>query len=205
MTRADLMGLAITLIARLVTGAQGHWRGCPPKGQPVQHRHARDAPGHLAAERVAADDEALHLQRVEHVDHEARVFVAAVGLAGVLAGEGAGEAEGRQVQRDDAAARPDRLDPAFPGVQAGRGAVQQHHRQRVFARAFVAQVHHLALDVDEVRRRRRPARHQRLDGAVGRAHQRHRQRGQHQQHADDADQHAGHGQGAKSTKATRRL
>jgi 1-acyl-sn-glycerol-3-phosphate acyltransferase len=33
MTRADLMGLAITLIARLVTGAQGHWRGCPPKAE----------------------------------------------------------------------------------------------------------------------------------------------------------------------------
>lgn len=33
MTRADLMGLAITLVARLVTGAQGHWRGCPPKAE----------------------------------------------------------------------------------------------------------------------------------------------------------------------------
>jgi 1-acyl-sn-glycerol-3-phosphate acyltransferase len=33
MTRADLMGLAITLIARLVTGAQGHWRGCPPMAE----------------------------------------------------------------------------------------------------------------------------------------------------------------------------
>jgi 1-acyl-sn-glycerol-3-phosphate acyltransferase len=33
MTRADLMSLAITLIARLVTGAQGHWRGCPPKAE----------------------------------------------------------------------------------------------------------------------------------------------------------------------------
>jgi 1-acyl-sn-glycerol-3-phosphate acyltransferase len=33
MTRADLMGLAITLVARLVTGAQGHWRGCPPMAE----------------------------------------------------------------------------------------------------------------------------------------------------------------------------
>jgi 1-acyl-sn-glycerol-3-phosphate acyltransferase len=30
MTRADLMGFALAAIARLVTGAQGHWKGCAP-------------------------------------------------------------------------------------------------------------------------------------------------------------------------------
>lgn len=31
MTRADLMGLLLSFIARLITGAQGHWKGCPPE------------------------------------------------------------------------------------------------------------------------------------------------------------------------------
>jgi 1-acyl-sn-glycerol-3-phosphate acyltransferase len=33
MTRADAMGWLVAFIARLVTGAQGHWRGCPPKAE----------------------------------------------------------------------------------------------------------------------------------------------------------------------------
>ena len=33
MTRADLMGLLLVFIARLITGAQGHWKGCPPKAE----------------------------------------------------------------------------------------------------------------------------------------------------------------------------
>jgi 1-acyl-sn-glycerol-3-phosphate acyltransferase len=33
MTRAELMGLLLAFIARLVTGAQGHWKGCPPKAE----------------------------------------------------------------------------------------------------------------------------------------------------------------------------
>ena len=31
MTRADAMGWLLVAVARLVTGAQGHWRGCPPE------------------------------------------------------------------------------------------------------------------------------------------------------------------------------
>lgn len=31
MNRADLMGLLLSFIARLITGAQGHWKGCPPE------------------------------------------------------------------------------------------------------------------------------------------------------------------------------
>jgi 1-acyl-sn-glycerol-3-phosphate acyltransferase len=31
MTRATLMGKLLLFIARLITGAQGHWRGCPPE------------------------------------------------------------------------------------------------------------------------------------------------------------------------------
>ncbi|MCA0243243.1 MAG: 1-acyl-sn-glycerol-3-phosphate acyltransferase [Proteobacteria bacterium] len=33
MTRAEAMGLLIAFIARLVTGAQGHWKGCAPKAE----------------------------------------------------------------------------------------------------------------------------------------------------------------------------
>ncbi len=33
MTRADAMGLLLAFVARLITGAQGHWRGCPPKAE----------------------------------------------------------------------------------------------------------------------------------------------------------------------------
>jgi 1-acyl-sn-glycerol-3-phosphate acyltransferase len=31
MTRADLMGRLLAFVARLITGAQGHWKGCPPE------------------------------------------------------------------------------------------------------------------------------------------------------------------------------
>jgi 1-acyl-sn-glycerol-3-phosphate acyltransferase len=30
MSAADLMGLLLNGVARLITGAQGHWKGCPP-------------------------------------------------------------------------------------------------------------------------------------------------------------------------------
>ncbi len=33
MTRADLMGALLAFIARLITGAQGHWKGVPPKAE----------------------------------------------------------------------------------------------------------------------------------------------------------------------------
>ena len=33
MSRADLMGLLLDFIVRLITGAQGHWKGCPPKAE----------------------------------------------------------------------------------------------------------------------------------------------------------------------------
>lgn len=33
MTRADLMGFLLAAIARLITGAQGHWKGCAPKAE----------------------------------------------------------------------------------------------------------------------------------------------------------------------------
>jgi 1-acyl-sn-glycerol-3-phosphate acyltransferase len=33
MSRAELMGMLLAFIARLVTGAQGHWKGCPPKAE----------------------------------------------------------------------------------------------------------------------------------------------------------------------------
>ena len=33
MSRADAFGLLLAFIARLLTGAQGHWKGCPPKAE----------------------------------------------------------------------------------------------------------------------------------------------------------------------------
>ncbi|MBP6764347.1 MAG: 1-acyl-sn-glycerol-3-phosphate acyltransferase [Rubrivivax sp.] len=33
MSKAELMGLLLAFIARLITGAQGHWKGCPPKAE----------------------------------------------------------------------------------------------------------------------------------------------------------------------------
>jgi 1-acyl-sn-glycerol-3-phosphate acyltransferase len=33
MSLADLMGLLLAFIARLITGAQGHWKGTPPKAE----------------------------------------------------------------------------------------------------------------------------------------------------------------------------
>jgi 1-acyl-sn-glycerol-3-phosphate acyltransferase len=33
MTRAELMGFVLSGIARLITGAQGHWKGCPPTAE----------------------------------------------------------------------------------------------------------------------------------------------------------------------------
>jgi 1-acyl-sn-glycerol-3-phosphate acyltransferase len=31
MSLANLMGLLVSFVARLITGAQGHWKGCPPE------------------------------------------------------------------------------------------------------------------------------------------------------------------------------
>ena len=33
MTRADAFGLLLAFVARLITGAQGHWKGCTPKAE----------------------------------------------------------------------------------------------------------------------------------------------------------------------------
>ncbi len=33
MSLADFMGQVLAFIARLITGAQGHWKGCPPKAE----------------------------------------------------------------------------------------------------------------------------------------------------------------------------
>src|SRR5688572_2639987 len=33
MTPPEAMGLLLSAVARLITGAQGHWKGCPPKAE----------------------------------------------------------------------------------------------------------------------------------------------------------------------------
>ena len=162
-------------------------------------RQQRQMPGHAAAQRVAGHHEARHRQPVQQVEHEAGVGLAAVGLAGrphrIRAGKRPGQAEAWQVQADHPALVGQRLGPALPGVQAGRGAVQQHDGHRVAARADVAVVHQLAVQVDELRGRRRPARHQRLDRPVGRLQQRQRQRRRQQQQAEQSQQQRAHGRG----------
>jgi 1-acyl-sn-glycerol-3-phosphate acyltransferase len=45
MTRADLMGKLLAFIARLITGAQGHWKGCPP--QALQRIYFANHQSHL--------------------------------------------------------------------------------------------------------------------------------------------------------------
>ena len=158
-------------------------------------RHRGHAPGHLAAQRVAAHHGLLHLHLIQHVPHEAGQRVASIVVSAIadlgLVGEGAREPEPGQIQRDHAALRRQHARPAFPGVQARGRAVQQHHGLWIFARAFVAQVHHLAVHGDEVRRHGGPARHQRLGRAVGCAHQPQAQGAGDQQQAQRPQQHLG--------------
>lgn len=45
MTRADLMGQLLAFVARLITGAQGHWKGCPP--QALQRIYFANHQSHL--------------------------------------------------------------------------------------------------------------------------------------------------------------
>jgi 1-acyl-sn-glycerol-3-phosphate acyltransferase len=45
MTRADLAGQLLAFIARLITGAQGHWKGCPP--QALQRIYFANHQSHL--------------------------------------------------------------------------------------------------------------------------------------------------------------
>ena len=33
MTKPEVAGLILSFLARLITGAQGHWKGCPPKAE----------------------------------------------------------------------------------------------------------------------------------------------------------------------------
>ena len=33
MTKPEVVGLILSFLARLITGAQGHWKGCPPKAE----------------------------------------------------------------------------------------------------------------------------------------------------------------------------
>jgi 1-acyl-sn-glycerol-3-phosphate acyltransferase len=33
MTKPEVAGLILSFVARLITGAQGHWQGCPPKAE----------------------------------------------------------------------------------------------------------------------------------------------------------------------------
>jgi 1-acyl-sn-glycerol-3-phosphate acyltransferase len=45
MTRADLMGRLLAFVARLITGAQGHWKGCAPEA--VQRIYFANHQSHL--------------------------------------------------------------------------------------------------------------------------------------------------------------
>lgn len=45
MTRADLMGRLLAFVARMITGAQGHWKGCAPEA--VQRIYFANHQSHL--------------------------------------------------------------------------------------------------------------------------------------------------------------
>jgi hypothetical protein len=69
-------------------------------------------------------------------------------------------------------------------VQARRGSVNEHDRRRIRARAFVAKVDAHAVELEELGRRRRPAREERLDRTVRRPG---RRDAGHQQEQDERE------------------
>src|SRR5690606_19524684 len=111
-------------------------------------------PGQLTTKAVADQHDALHLQMIEQREEKLRVVPDTV----IAIGERAGEAEAGQIQADHPALRRQFLRPAFPGVQAGGGAMQQQDRFGIIASSLITQVHGHATDIDELRRRWRPAR-----------------------------------------------
>ena len=140
-------------------------------------RGQRGLPRHLTAKGVAGQHRALHAECIHHRKHHAGVALGAIAAVR----ERPGQAKARQVEADHTAGLGQLGRPAVPGVQAGRGAVQQHDRGRVVARALVAQVDLQAGHRQEDRGRRRPASLERLDRPIGRPAQRHRAGQQHQQ------------------------
>ena len=84
----------------------------------------RGAPRDRAAHRIAADDAMRDAELVEDRDHQAHVVIAAVAAVG----RGPGQAEPRHVEADHAPLARERLRPAFPRMERGTAAVQQHDR-----------------------------------------------------------------------------
>ena len=115
-----------------------------------QRRFPRD----LAAEGVARKHAARYPERIQHGGDEVHIALDAV----VCIRRRAGQADARQIEADYTPVRLELRGPAVPGVQAGRSTVQQHDRNRIGARAFVAQMHAHALHIDEGGRCWRPAR-----------------------------------------------
>lgn len=110
-------------------------------------------PRHLATERVAGQHRALDAKLV----HQRQQIIHIAFDAVVAIGRRAGQTEAAQVHADHAFTIFKRYGPAIPGVQTGRGAVDQDQWQRILAQSFVAHVHLHAVDAEEHRGRRRPA------------------------------------------------
>mmetsp|Transcript_70430 Transcript_70430/g.165831 ORF Transcript_70430/g.165831 Transcript_70430/m.165831 type:complete len:316 (-) Transcript_70430:700-1647(-) len=160
-------------------------------------------PGDLATERVAADNGPRHAQPHQQPAHEVDI----AGVAVVALRVRAAEAGTRQVEADDAPRRAELRHPSLPGVQAGAGAMDQYQGQGITARALVAVVHQLAVQLEKVRRRWRPARHQALQRTIRRLADGKAQRCQHQQDAEGLEgdlAEAFHSAGLRSGASTSR-
>ena len=136
------------------TKADRHRAGLPRIAGGIYQNQPADArrpghgqlPGQLPAETVAGHHHWRHLQAVEQRIEKRRV----VGDAVVTIGERPGQAETRQVDADHPSRALEVGHPAFPGMQAGRGAMQQQQRLGIVTRALVAQVHLHAHQLDEL-------------------------------------------------------
>ena len=134
---------------RQPSGNDSDVKGSPPASTRIS-RSTRSRPSSATRQATSPPSElppaeTRHLEPVHQVEHEARVLVA-FGRAACSGRRRAGEAEAGQVESDHGGG-PSEPSPSLPGVQAGRGAVHEHQRQRI-ARTFVAQVHHPAPTVD---------------------------------------------------------
>ena len=105
---------------------------------------ARVLPGDRSSQRIAGESKAFETDAPDEVLEEARIGADAV-VAGRIR---SGEAEPGQVQAHHPKVLAQHAGPAVPGVQRGRGAVEQHYGR---TRAFLPVVHLHAVDVDEPR------------------------------------------------------
>src|SRR5208283_1776736 len=99
----------------------------------------------IAAQRVAGDYAMLDVQPIKQRSHETNVGCHAV----VAGGRWTGETKSRQIEADDAVPAAQCAGPAFPRVQAGRGAVDQDDGNGIGGGPLIAQMHIHSRDLYE--------------------------------------------------------